>query len=288
MLIAEDAVFTRYGVPQLEVASPTPTQEVFHVGPIALRLQSTDCLAILGANGSGKSTLLAGLAGAITASRGTVAWGAHRPFWWPSGGGSQASGIHDHLTVREQLVSWHRLTQPLDNSGTAALSAGEGLSPEKTGSAEKTGKTGSIEKIGGMGIAENTRNSGESLGQLAPAVCNQYQAFLDRWRACGTWNAAALIDLVALGGEWKCGKLSSGQRQRVMLAQMIIAPHCVWLLDEPETALDSAGIDLLCHVVRDRLRRASADPAIAGGIVWATHRAELVPSTAQWHLEGVA
>ena len=39
--------------------------------------------------------------------------------------------------------------------------------------------------------------------------------------------------------------LSAGQKQRVAMARLIINPLKVWLLDEPATALDKAGIELL-------------------------------------------
>jgi heme exporter protein A len=41
------------------------------------------------------------------------------------------------------------------------------------------------------------------------------------------------------------GDLSAGQKRRLMLARLLIAPRPIWLLDEPLTALDTQGRDLI-------------------------------------------
>jgi heme exporter protein A len=58
--------------------------------------------------------------------------------------------------------------------------------------------------------------------------------------------------------------LSAGQKRRVGLARLLIAPRPIWILDEPLTALDSAGQDLLNAMLLDHL-------AAGGLIVAATH-----------------
>lgn len=58
--------------------------------------------------------------------------------------------------------------------------------------------------------------------------------------------------------------LSAGQRRRVALARLLVAPRSLWLLDEPSTALDVAS--------QDRLRRLMEQHLGSGGmIVAATH-----------------
>ena len=60
--------------------------------------------------------------------------------------------------------------------------------------------------------------------------------------------------------------LSAGQRRRIGLARLAVLRRPVWILDEPVTALDAAGIDLLAKLVHDHLDR--------GGVaVLATHQA---------------
>lgn len=50
-------------------------------------------------------------------------------------------------------------------------------------------------------------------------------------------------------------QLSAGQRQRVALARVAMVPAPLWILDEPATALDAEGIELLCRMIGDHLGR---------------------------------
>lgn len=62
--------------------------------------------------------------------------------------------------------------------------------------------------------------------------------------------------------------LSSGQRQRVSLARLFLSGEKLWLLDEPESALDADG--------RDMMKRALAEHCGNGGAALiATHNADL-------------
>jgi heme exporter protein A len=58
--------------------------------------------------------------------------------------------------------------------------------------------------------------------------------------------------------------LSAGQKRRVALARLLVAPRPLWLLDEPTTALDVAAQALFAEVMRAHL-------ASGGLIVAATH-----------------
>jgi heme exporter protein A len=58
--------------------------------------------------------------------------------------------------------------------------------------------------------------------------------------------------------------LSAGQRRRLSLARLLAVRRPVWLLDEPNAALDAAGQDLFAGLMRDHL-------ALGGLIVAATH-----------------
>lgn len=48
-----------------------------------------------------------------------------------------------------------------------------------------------------------------------------------------------------------CAKLSAGQKRRVLLAILCIIKRPLWLLDEPFTALDTKGVDLIEKLVLD-------------------------------------
>jgi len=76
--------------------------------------------------------------------------------------------------------------------------------------------------------------------------------------AIEAWHLDALADL-------PCGILSAGQRRRVALARLDLAPRPLWLLDEPTGPLDDAGVALVENAVRRHCRE--------GGIaIIATHR----------------
>jgi heme exporter protein A len=83
-------------------------------------------------------------------------------------------------------------------------------------------------------------------------------------------SALATADLVAQR-ELPARVLSQGQRRRIGLARLALLPRPLWLLDEPATALDSAGLALLAQIIAQRLR--------AGGtVVAATHQALDMPA----------
>lgn len=56
--------------------------------------------------------------------------------------------------------------------------------------------------------------------------------------------------------------LSAGQHRRIGLARLLLVPSTAWILDEPFTSLDSAGIDLVAGLVTTHVAR--------GGLVVAT------------------
>ena len=90
------------------------------------------------------------------------------------------------------------------------------------------------------------------------------------------WQAQRVQEVLqALGlaraAQLAFGQLSQGQRRRLGLARVLLADKALWLLDEPDNALDEHGLRWL----GDALGRHSA----AGGIaIVATHRGLLAPS----------
>jgi heme exporter protein A len=73
-------------------------------------------------------------------------------------------------------------------------------------------------------------------------------------------EAVGLSDLAHL----PAGYLSAGQRRRLSLARILVAPRPIWLLDEPTTALDAASQERLQRVMQSHLSN-------GGLIVAATH-----------------
>lgn len=62
-------------------------------------------------------------------------------------------------------------------------------------------------------------------------------------------NALQTIGLLDRA-ELKALNLSAGQKRRLALARLLLTDCCLWLLDEPLTALDRAGIELFETLVR--------------------------------------
>jgi heme exporter protein A len=62
-----------------------------------------------------------------------------------------------------------------------------------------------------------------------------------------------------------CLNMSAGQQRRIGLARMLIAPAPLWLLDEPLTALDSAGQALVTDLIGAHLEE-------NGAVLCATHQ----------------
>ena len=161
--------------------------------------------------------------------------------------------------------------------------------------ANGTGKTTLLRILAGLGTpsAGQVRWRGEDVAPFAQSLredavfCGHLTALKDELTV--EENLAALITLagesasrsdlrealanVAL--ERKAGlsarALSQGQRRRIGLARLTLTHRPLWLLDEPVTALDSAGIALLTRLISAHLER-------GGYAVAATHQAMDLPA----------
>lgn len=83
--------------------------------------------------------------------------------------------------------------------------------------------------------------------------------------------AFEVFDLGALA-DLPVAYLSAGQRRRLALARLLIAPRPLWLLDEPSVALDAASLARLIAAMERHL--------LGGGIVVAATHQELGLSSA--------
>ena len=114
----------------------------------------------------------------------------------------------------------------------------------------------------GLGVAENLAVWATLLRAPGPAVATALTAF----------GLASLADLPAR-------YLSAGQRRRLALARLLLAPRALWLLDEPHAGLDSAAISALETQLRLHLSKGGlAVIASHGGLdLGGAQRLDLAP-----------
>tara|TARA_R110000868_G_scaffold37785_3_gene133227 strand:- start:9453 stop:10088 length:636 start_codon:yes stop_codon:yes gene_type:complete len=123
--------------------------------------------------------------------------------------------------------------------------------------AEQTHYIGHLDALkGAMSVRETLTFWADFLGGSAP----------DTARAREIFDLDGLIDLPV-------AYLSAGQKRRLSLARLLIAPRALWLLDEPGVALDAASLARLASAIDAHLG--------AGGIVVAaTHQPLGISSSA--------
>jgi heme exporter protein A len=136
---------------------------------------------------------------------------------------------------------------------------------------------------GRVAIDAGARPAGEALhllahrdgtkAQLTPAENLAFAGAL-----LGTGAGAPVAEAlrrVGLGpaADLPTGYLSAGQRRRLALARLLVAPRPLWLLDEPTSALDSDGQALLEELMAEHR-------AAGGAIVAATHAPLPLPGAA--------
>ena len=95
--------------------------------------------------------------------------------------------------------------------------------------------------------------------------------------AADATTAAAALQLLGLGGRQRLAArhLSQGQKRRVALARLALAPATpLWILDEPFTALDQAGVAAVAGLV-------AAHQAAGGIVVLTTHQEIELPGVVQ-------
>lgn len=156
-----------------------------------------------------------------------------------------------------------QLRGPNGAGKTTLLRCIAGMHPEYEGSIRLLGAPVSGEQLVFVG-----HRPGIS-GLLSAADNLRWHLDLAGWRGAGDVIGAAL-DRVGLAGydDVPCQQLSAGQQRRVALARLALptAEVPLWLLDEPFTALDDAGLELISGLMAERL-------AGAGAILFTTHQA---------------
>ena len=72
-----------------------------------------------------------------------------------------------------------------------------------------------------------------------------------------TKDVAAALEAVGLSHRQgvPCQSLSAGQRKRLALAKLILSQKPIWIMDEPDAAMDTTGISLIDSLIAQHIAR---------------------------------
>ena len=145
---------------------------------------------------------------------------------------------------------------------TTLLRAIAGLLQPEAGTVVLSPPTGTADDT----VAERCHFIGHLDGVKAALTVEENARFAADWLGGGRDPIDAALDRVGLGGLGPvAGRfLSAGQRRRLALCRLLVAPRPVWLLDEPTASLDAAGHAMLASVAAGHL-------AGGGIVIAATH-----------------
>lgn len=177
-------------------------------------------------------------------------------------------------------VSWRRVLPPI----SMRLRVGECLVIE---GANGSGKTLLLETIAGLRAVD---------GYVPPQsllFCGDKTALKPRLTAednlvfyarLGGANGNPMLKAVkralayfSLPSSAAVATFSTGQRQRLLLARLLLGEKRLWLLDEPTANLDSEGESLLLRLISRRCRN-------GGGVIMTRHRGRIPPGARRLRL----
>jgi heme exporter protein A len=162
--------------------------------------------------------------------------------------------LFDHLNLSLLSGECVALTGPNGSGKSTLLRCITGLYPDFEGQIDAADNSYLGHRPGvspGLSVLENLRWYAALAGAAADEV-----------------SLIARLEAVGLTGyeDVLCARLSAGQQRRVALARLSLDSSPLWLLDEPFTALDSQGQDLVRGLI-------NAHRAAGGAVLCATHQA---------------
>jgi heme exporter protein A len=176
------------------------------------------------------------------------------------GGRRLASGLSFRLAAGEALV----VTGPNGAGKSSLLRVLAGLLRQGSGTCRLEGVSADEPEPGFhahyVGHQEASKGALTALENL-----NFWAAMLRRNGAAGLDPQTALERFsIGHAGRFPAAYLSAGQKRRLALARLLVAPRPLWILDEPATALDVATQAQFAAIMGEHL-------AAGGLIVAATH-----------------
>ena len=209
---------------------------------LSFHLSPGGAILVTGGNGVGKSTLLRALAGLIPRREGEVRLVVD----------SRKGGV-PHLL---QGSTADRATSGTDEPWRDPPPVGQALAPALRDVEPGAGPNGATD-VQAVELAENTHYLGHANGLKLSLTAGENLRFYADWGGGRGAEPVAALDSVGLRHlhDVPAGVLSAGQRRRVALARLLVAPRLLWLLDEPATALDAASEGWLARLMRGHLAK---------------------------------
>ena len=185
--------------------------------------------------------------------------------------GREGLGLHEPLDIVLQGGEGLVIRGPNGVGKTTLLRSLAGFLPVVSGSFTFDGTTPTDEATSFLGHAPGLKD------HLSP------RETLSFWqRFFGNKVAEDLLKVMGIDhvADQRVSTLSAGQRRRLGVARLLVEDRPVWLLDEPTTALDQEGRDLLARVIAGHLN--------AGGCaIIATHEPAFMDQLPVVHLTRV-
>ena len=156
-----------------------------------------------------------------------------------------------------------KITGPNGVGKTTLLRVVCGLLPAESGAIEWRGRPV-------QGASDEFHTDMAYLGHLnslkADLTARENLRFLAGLRQALTpADVDAALDRVGIlsRGDLQTRSLSAGQKRRLARSRLLLADAALWILDEPVTNLDAAGVDLVEELVREHVGRGGIAVAAA-------------------------